>query len=239
MEDCQRARQSHSLRLSTKIQVYRAVVVPTLLYSAETLVLYQKQIRLLERFHQLCLRSILGIKWQDHVSNEAALKRANLPSIESILLQVQLRWAGHVTRMEDVRLPKAVFFSELQEGKHDCGAPRKRYRDRLKKQLVQAGISHQSWQQMASDRDSWRSLVRKARCNFEAERHEVAKERGRRQKERAASLSSSSQTFICPKCSRVCASRISLYSYQPSPQILVFSSVRISQYVQSVRSCVC
>ncbi|WP_293703670.1 hypothetical protein, partial [Thiolapillus sp.] len=43
--------QSHSLRLSTKIQVYRAVVVPTLLYGAETWVLYRKQIRLLEQFH--------------------------------------------------------------------------------------------------------------------------------------------------------------------------------------------
>ena len=31
--------QSHSLRLSTKIQVYRAVVVPTLMYGAETSVL--------------------------------------------------------------------------------------------------------------------------------------------------------------------------------------------------------
>ncbi|WP_419602576.1 hypothetical protein, partial [Thiolapillus sp.] len=100
--------QSHSLRLSTKIQVYRVVVVPTLLYGAETWVLYRKQIRLLERFHQRCLRSILGIKWQDHVSNEEVLKRASLPSIESILLQVQLRWACHLTRMEDVRLLKPV-----------------------------------------------------------------------------------------------------------------------------------
>ena len=70
--------------------------------------------------------------------------RANLPSIESILLQVQLCWAGHVTRMEDVRMPKAVFFSELEEGKRDRGAPRKRYKDQLKRQLAQAGISHQS-----------------------------------------------------------------------------------------------
>ena len=53
--------QSHLLRLSTKLQVYRAVVVTTLLYGAETWVLYRKQIRLLERFHQRCLRSILGI----------------------------------------------------------------------------------------------------------------------------------------------------------------------------------
>ena len=149
-----RVRQSHLLSLSTKIQVYRAVIISILLYGAETWVLYWKEIRLLEQFHQCCLHSILGIKWQDHVSNKEVLKRASLPSIESILLQVQLRWAGHVTRMEEVCMPKAVFFSELQLGKRDRGAPRKRYKDQLKRQLAQAGISHQSWQQEASDRDS-------------------------------------------------------------------------------------
>ena len=166
------------------------------------------------RIHQRCLRSILGIKWQDHVSNEEVLKRASLPSIESILLQVQLRWVGHITRMEDVRMPEAVFFSALEQGKRDYGAPRKRYRDQLKRQLAQAGISHQSWQQEASDRVSWRSSVRKASCEFESERQEAAKEKRRRQKERAASLPSSFQTFVCPKCGRGCASRVGLYSHQ-------------------------
>ena len=51
--------QSHSLHLSTKVQVYRAIVVPTLLYGTETRVLYQKQARLFKQFHQRCLHSIL------------------------------------------------------------------------------------------------------------------------------------------------------------------------------------
>ena len=91
---------SQSVCLSTKIEVYRAVAILTLLYDAEIWVVYRKQIRLLERFHQRCLRSILGLKWQDHVSNKEVLKKANLPSIVPILLLVQLRWAGHVSRME-------------------------------------------------------------------------------------------------------------------------------------------
>ena len=39
---------------------------------------------------------------------------------------------------------------------------------------------------------------------FEAERHKAAKEKRRRQKGRAASLPSSPQTFVCPKCGRGC-----------------------------------
>ena len=41
---------------------------------------------------------MLGIKWQDYVSNEDVLKKFNLPSIESILFQVQL--AGLATSQE-------------------------------------------------------------------------------------------------------------------------------------------
>ena len=107
LEDCERVWHSNLLRL------------PTLLYGAETWVLYRKQIRLLQPFYQRCLRFILGIKLQDHMSNEEALKRASLPSIESFVLHVQLRWAGHVTGMKYVRMLKAVFFSELQERKRD------------------------------------------------------------------------------------------------------------------------
>ena len=90
--------QSHSLRLSTKIQVYRAVDVPTL-YGTETWILFRKQIRLLERFHQRCLRSILGIIWQDHVSNG---------------------WAGHVTMLEDVGMPKVVQRAPRRKARSWC-----------------------------------------------------------------------------------------------------------------------
>ena len=156
-------------------------------------------IRLLERFHQRCLRYILGVKWQDHVSNEEVLKRASLPSIDSILLRVQLRWAAHITRMKDVRMPKAVFFSELEEGKRDRGTPRKRYKDQLKRQLAQTGIQPSVMAAGGLRPRQLASSVRKASCEFEAERHEAAKEKHKREKEQAASLPSPSQTFVCPK----------------------------------------
>ena len=111
---------------------------------------------------------------------------------------------------------QAVSLADLWAPRREAWSwrPRKCYKDQLKRHLVQAGISHQSWQQEASDRDSWYSLVREDSRKFEAERHEAAKEKCRRQKERAASLPSSSQTFVCPKCCTVCLSRIGLYSHQ-------------------------
>ena len=52
-----------------------------------------------------------------------------MPSVEEIVTACQLRWTGHVIRMEDSRLPKAVFYGELKEGSRRVGAPRLRYKD--------------------------------------------------------------------------------------------------------------
>ena len=76
----------------------------------------------------------------------------------------------------------------------------------------ESAISHGS--RKASDRHSSCSSVRKVSCKIEEERHEARKEKHRRQKERAAFQSSSTQTFVCPKCSRVYASKIGLSSHQ-------------------------
>lgn len=52
---------SNNLTVSTKMQVYRACVLFTLLYSSETWTLYFAQERRLNSFHLRCLRRILGI----------------------------------------------------------------------------------------------------------------------------------------------------------------------------------
>ncbi|CAH1266354.1 Hypp3340 [Branchiostoma lanceolatum] len=205
--------KNHSLRLSTKIQVYRAVVITTLLYGAETWVLYRKQVRLLERFHQRCLRCIMGIKWQDYVTNIEVLERANLPSMEALLLSKQLRWAGHLSRMEDSRMPKAVFYSELCQGKRDRGAPRKRYKDQLKRQLSSAGIPVKEWENIANDRNAWRAATKRGAESFETARRESAAEK-RSHRKAAAAQSAPTQGFTCPACSRVCGSRIGLHSHR-------------------------
>ncbi|XP_076043675.1 uncharacterized protein LOC143026786 [Oratosquilla oratoria] len=77
----------------------------------------------LEQFHQKKLRAIMKIKWSDCVPNIAVLERANVTSIEAMIMKHCLRWSGHVVWMEDTRLPKKILFSELDTGDRPRGCP--------------------------------------------------------------------------------------------------------------------
>ena len=47
------------------MNVYRAVVLTTLLYGSESWVTYRNHLKLLKRFHQCCLRSVVNIHWNN------------------------------------------------------------------------------------------------------------------------------------------------------------------------------
>ena len=71
-------------------------------------VTYRSHICLLKRFHYRSLCTILNIHWSDFITNVEVLEQAEVSSTETMILKYQLQGAGHVSRMEDHRLPKIV-----------------------------------------------------------------------------------------------------------------------------------
>ena len=184
------------------------------LYGAESWVTYRRHICLLERFHQRCLRTILKIKWEDYITNIEVLQTAKCISIEAMLLKIQLRWAGHVSRMEDSRLPKLTFFGELASGHRDQGGQYKRYKDTLKKGLIASGINEDDWESTAKDRDSWRLQIKAATELFEANRISKLEEKRHRRKNPDTATPDTTKSYPCSSCGKICLSRIGLFSHQ-------------------------
>ena len=56
--------ENRAVKLKTKIAVYKAVVMSTLLYGCETWTCHQRHVKMLDRFHLRHLRFILRTKWQ-------------------------------------------------------------------------------------------------------------------------------------------------------------------------------
>ena len=107
----------------TKIQVYRACALSTLLYCSESWTLRARQEKKLNAFHMRCLRCILHITWQDKVTNNNVLERAGIPSMYTLLKQIRMRWLGHVVRMDDGRIPEDLLYSELHKANAQHAGP--------------------------------------------------------------------------------------------------------------------
>ncbi|KAJ3584268.1 hypothetical protein NHX12_014764 [Muraenolepis orangiensis] len=118
--------ENRDLQAKTKILVYKAVVLPTLLYGSEAWTTYSRHLKALEAYHQRSLRKILRISWEDRRTNTSVLEEADIPTITATIAQNQLRWTGHVIRMPDSRLPKQVLYSQLVKGKRAPGGQKKR-----------------------------------------------------------------------------------------------------------------
>ena len=164
------------ITLETKIKVYWAIVLTTLLYGGKSWIIYQCHARKLNYFHTTCLRKLLHIKWQDKIPDTEVLRHASLPSIYTILMQSQLCWAGHVVCMPDHQLPKRLFYGELQQGKHSLGSQKKCYKDTLKVLLKAFDISINTWEQTAQDRGKWQASVHKGTKTCKANRIAAAKQ---------------------------------------------------------------
>ena len=82
---------SKDISIPTEITVFRAVLLPSLLYGSESWVLYRKQIRKLEKFQQRQLRRIFGIQWSDFIANKEILDKAETLPIATLIPRNELR----------------------------------------------------------------------------------------------------------------------------------------------------
>ena len=103
------AYRERGVRLSTKVVVYKAVVITTLLYGCESWITYRHHVRSLDQFHMRCLRHIARIKWQDKIPNTEMQQRCGTFGIEAFVIKAQLRWVGHVRKCQTVGFQRLPF----------------------------------------------------------------------------------------------------------------------------------
>ena len=125
--------------------VYCCIILAILLYGSETWCLTETLLQELRCFHARCVRNMCRVKrWhtrKHHISTSDLLARLKLDTIDKYINKRQLRWAGHVARVNDYRIPKRLLFGELVEGKRkQCGV-KFRFKENLKKNLNHCSIN--------------------------------------------------------------------------------------------------
>ena len=201
------------LSTNTKMRIYEACVVSTLLYGSESWTLYSRQERRLKTFHIRCLRKVLGIVWQDHVTNKDVLAKANIPTMFGLLSLRRLRWLGHVTGMQDGRIPKDILHGELKTGTRPTGRLHLRFKDVCKRDIKPSSINPTNHKSTATDRDSWSFKVKiSVRLSEEKRIAEWEDKRWRRQLT-APAAATNDEAHTCSNCNKTCGSGIRLLSH--------------------------
>ena len=96
--------------------------------------------------------------YERHISTDQLLDRMSLRSIDTYVTRRQLRWAGHVARMDFTRFPRKMLSSWVPS-KRPVGAPEYTYGRGLYKALKKAGIDKSSWFDLAIDKSEWRKII--------------------------------------------------------------------------------
>ena len=149
----------------------------------------------------------IGDKKRCVCKTSVKLTWVSLPSIYTILIQSQLRWAGHVVCMKEDRLPKKMLSGELSQGKRSQGCQKKRFKDTLKVSIKSFGIACVEY--LAQDRDKWHQVVK---CGVKVCETNAVTELSRKFRKFTAT-SATAATIPCSHCPRFCRVQIGLISH--------------------------
>ena len=103
------------------------------------------------------------ITWKDRVSNDEIYRKSGLAPMTDILIERNLRWTGHVHRMDAERLPRQLLYSQLSSGARNQGRPRLRFKDVVKRNLKWRDVSLDTWQAGAREQPVWRTMIRRSK----------------------------------------------------------------------------
>ena len=162
--------QQRCIRMRTRMQVYQAMVVSVLLYGSEGWALTSAQLNRLEVLHRTCLRRMLRVRLSDRICVEELYARCNVDSMALLVARRQLRWLGHLGRMDESRIAKQMLYSTMARcGRRRRGRPLTgicdRYQAVVQEHLPVAklraaglGVGCRNWHAACQDRALFRSL---------------------------------------------------------------------------------
>jgi len=148
-----------------KGEVYKAPILPTLLYGCEAWSLRENLFKRLRSFHNKCARLICRVNlhhtFRNHITTSSLFRRLGLLDIDSYFYNRFLRWAGHVARIPMSRAPRQLLTSWVVAHSRPVGCPQMTLGRTLENALKRKGISTEFDERfaIAKDRSKWRQLT--------------------------------------------------------------------------------
>jgi len=160
-----------NIKRSREIQIYRACIIPKLMYGLETLWLRKAELQRLNGFHARCLRKALGIAhpYLSHISNAEVLHRSGEMPLSNTLLQRQLFLYGKVARMPPDSLQRKAALEPNSVMPRSCegirrrGRPKQTWTHAVHQHAAQLAGSKAELERLLDPSTSWSAWVTKVR----------------------------------------------------------------------------
>ena len=110
-------------------------------------------------------------------ANTEVIDQCRTCGIEFYIKRAQLRWFGHLIRMTDDRIPRALFYGQLKTGCRTRGSQRKIYKDVLKSTLKSCSIHLNTWETATTNRPFWHNTCHTGLQDFDQKRLQIIKDR--------------------------------------------------------------
>ena len=143
-----------------KITIYKTILRPILTYGSEAWVLIKRLQSKVQAAEMRVLRLILGVNMRDRLRNEVIREKLNVESVLEFIERSQLRWFGHVKRMDPARYPRK-YLDWKPIGKRSRGRPRNRWiqyiGDGIKRRY--STMEEVEEKELYNDRKEWRKFI--------------------------------------------------------------------------------
>ena len=110
-------------------------------------------------FHRRCLRSILGISWRDHITNDEVVARTGQAALHDSVATRRRRFVGRILRLPTTRPASLAVMWRPEGGRRRAGKPKRTWQDTMKEDLDTLGVDWNDARDTANDRARWRQLV--------------------------------------------------------------------------------
>ena len=150
--------KNQNVPLQAKRVIFESILTPILTYGAEcwtTTTVTRSRIQAAE---MKPLRTMIGKSRRDRIRNEHIRERIGVSSIRNKIEKTQLRWLGHLERMEEGRVARRCW-EWRPVGRRPRGRPKKRWKDEVEEVLERhrfPNITQLRREGQFADRDEWR-----------------------------------------------------------------------------------
>lgn len=157
--------KSRNISRKYKVNVYKTVIRPVVLYASETWTLNESECNQLLVWERRVLRKVFGPNFVNgswKVKSNAELRELFAsPDLVAEVRSRRLAWLGHLERLDENRTVKRLFRNR-PEGRRKVGRPRKRWVEDVEEDLRKMGVRH--WRRKALDRESWRKIAKEVKA---------------------------------------------------------------------------